>query len=125
MVVQPQGGQGQLKKASDGLIGVMQTAGSAVPGLQRRVESRGRVSAVAPLLSHHALGPVAAALAPYPEGRHAELGSMAERVEPFPADTVKATNAYLASDLTAGRIAQGAARGANLQTRGIRPEGAK
>ncbi|MGW2253157.1 DUF6507 family protein [Kitasatospora sp. NPDC001660] len=123
MVVQPQGGQGQLKK--DGLIGAAQAAGTAVPGLQKGAEVRGGVSAGAPLLSHHALGPVAAGLSPYLEGRHIGLRSMAERGETLLADTVEATNAYHASDLTAGKIAQEAGRTANLQTLGIRPEGAK
>ncbi|MFE2409788.1 hypothetical protein ACFXDE_15740 [Kitasatospora sp. NPDC059408] len=122
-MVQPQGAQGQLKRVLNGLIGVMQAAGPVVPGLQKRVQTRGRVSAS--VLSQRALGPAAVAPLPCLEGRHAELKSMAERIEAFLANAVTATRARLASDLTATKIAPDAAKAVNPQALGIRPEGAK
>lgn len=50
MVLQPQGMQGRLKTALDGLIGVMLAPVTAMPGLQGRAGIRGRVTAGAPLM---------------------------------------------------------------------------
>jgi hypothetical protein len=137
--IQPQGVQGQLKivgghagdleKALSALVADMQAAaqaaGTAVPGSQAMVNIQGPVPVGAAPLSHKAMGPVAAALSQYLEGRQAELKSMAERIEACLVGTVKATNAYLDGDLTAAQNAQDAAKSMNLQALGIGPEGTK
>lgn len=137
--IQPQGVQGQLKivgghaddlsTALNTLVSDMQAAaqaaGTAVPGSQATVNIQGPVPVGAAPLSHGALGPVAAALSQYLDGRQGELKSMAERIEACLTGAVKATNAYLDGDLAAAKNAQDAAKSVNLQALGIQPEAAK
>ncbi|MEU8517769.1 DUF6507 family protein [Kitasatospora sp. NPDC048722] len=134
--IQPQGVQGQLKivgghagdlsTALNNLVTDMQAAaqaaGTAVPGSHAKVEIQGPVPVGAPPLSHAAMGPVAAALSQYLEGRQAELKSMSERIEACLTGTVKAVNEYIAGDLTAAQNAQNAAKSVDLKALGIQPE---
>ncbi|MEV7024155.1 DUF6507 family protein [Kitasatospora sp. NPDC093558] len=134
--IQPQGVQGQLKIVGDNaghlstalndlvtnMQAAAQAAGTAVPGSAAMVNIQGPVPVGAAPLSHKAMGPVAAALSQYLEGRQAELKSMSERIEACLTGTVKAVNEYIAGDLTAAKNAQDAAKSVNLQALGIQPE---
>ncbi|MED7947981.1 MULTISPECIES: DUF6507 family protein [unclassified Streptomyces] len=137
--IKPQGVQGQLKTvgghAGDletalntlmtNLSQAAQNAGTAVPGSQSETRLQGPVPVGAPPLSQKAMGPVAAALSQYLEGRKAELKSMSERIEACLRGAVKATNEYLEGDLTAAKQAQDAARAINLEALRDQPGGKK
>ncbi|WP_327679573.1 DUF6507 family protein [Kitasatospora sp. NBC_00458] len=137
--IKPQGVQGQLKtvgghagdleKALNTLMTNLsqaaQNAGTAVPGSQAETRLQGPVPVGAPPLSQKAMGPVAAALSQYLEGRKAELKSMSERIEACIRGAVTATNEYIEGDLTAAKQAQDAARAVNLEALRGQPGGNK
>ncbi|WP_328926888.1 DUF6507 family protein [Streptomyces sp. NBC_00190] len=137
--IKPQGVQGQLKtvggnageleKALNSLITNMseaaQAAGTAVPGSAAETKVQGPVAPGKPPLSHKAMGPVAAALGTYLEGRKKELESMAHRIEACILGAVKATNEYLEGDLDQAKAAQDAARAMNLDVLREQPGGKK
>ncbi|MFD9725981.1 DUF6507 family protein [Streptomyces sp. NPDC059072] len=122
--IKPQGVQGQLKtvgghagdleKALNTLLEDMslaaQFAGTAIMGSQSKV-----VGPLAPGQARNAMGPVAAALGQYLNGRKPELKSMTERIEACMRGAATATNEYLEGDLDQAKAAQDAARSVNLQ----------
>jgi len=137
--IKPQGVQGQLKtvgenageleKALNALVqnmsGAAQAAGTAVPGSQAETKVQGPVAPGQQPLSHKAMGPVAAALSEYLEGRQKQFKSMAERIEACVLGAAKATNEYVAGDLDAAKEAQNAAKSVNLEALREQPGGKK
>ncbi|MFF2325595.1 MULTISPECIES: DUF6507 family protein [unclassified Streptomyces] len=126
--IRPQGVQGQLKvvgthagdleKALNAMVANMaeaaQAAGTAVPGPQAATPLQGPVAPGKAPLSRQAMGPVAAALGEYLEGRQKDFKAAAERIEAAILGAAGATNAYVEGDLEAAKHAQDAAKSVRL-----------
>ncbi|MFE9791182.1 DUF6507 family protein [Streptomyces goshikiensis] len=137
--IKPQGVQGQLKivgghagelsTALDDLIADMsqaaQYAGTAVPGSAAETRLAGPVAPGHAPPTQKAMGPVAAALGVYLNGRKPELESMTRRIEACVLGAVKATNEYIEGDLDQAKAAQDAARAMNLEVLREQPGGKK
>ncbi|MFE3860919.1 DUF6507 family protein [Streptomyces goshikiensis] len=137
--IKPQGVQGQLKivgghagelsTALDDLIADMsqaaQYAGTAVPGSAAETRLAGPVVPGHAPPTQKAMGPVAAALGVYLNGRKPELESMTRRIEACVLGAVKATNEYIEGDLDQAKAAQDAARAMNLEVLREQPGGKK
>ncbi|MGW7364318.1 DUF6507 family protein [Streptomyces sp. NPDC054841] len=128
--IQPQGVQGQLKvvgthagdleKVLTALMsdvsGAAQAAGTAVPGSQAYSGApvQGPVAPGRPPLRQNTLGPVAAALAEWANGRKPDLEAMAKRIQAAVLGAATATNEYVQGDLDQAKEAQDAARAVRL-----------
>ncbi|MFP1625884.1 DUF6507 family protein [Streptomyces sp. 5K101] len=125
--IKPQGVQGQLRltgtragefeKALTDMITHMseaaQAAGTAVPGSASETPLHGPTASGKPL-TQKAMGPVAAALSAYLEGRNKDLNSMGERIQAAVLGAAKATSEYVEGDLESAKEAQDAARSVRL-----------
>ncbi|MHC0429496.1 DUF6507 family protein [Streptomyces sp. O3] len=126
--IRPQGVQGQLgktvtkagdlEKALTALLTHLQeaaqAAGTAVPGSQAVTHLPGPPGPDNSPLTQKALGPVAAGIGEFVEGKKKDLTSMAERVEASMTGAVLATREYVEGDLETAKQAQDAARTVNL-----------
>ncbi len=126
--IRPQGVQGQLEKTATKagdvekaltallthLQEAAQAAGTAVPGSQSEMTVPGKRGPDNSPLAQKALGPVAAGIGEFVEGKKKDLTDIAERIEASMTGAVLATREYIEGDLEAAKQAQDAARAVNL-----------
>ncbi|SDL36774.1 DUF6507 family protein [Streptomyces indicus] len=126
--IRPQGVQGQLgktatqagelEKALTSLLTHLQeaaqAAGTAVPGSQAMSTVPGSRGPDNSPLTQKALGPVAAGIGAFVDGKKKDLTSMAENVEASMTGAALATREYVEGDLETAKQAQDAARTMNL-----------
>ncbi|MDK0521068.1 DUF6507 family protein [Streptomyces sp. ML-6] len=96
------------------MLEAARAAGTAVPGAQASTPVQGPVAPGRAPLSRAAMGPVAAALGEFLQGRDRDFRSMAERTEASVLGAAEATGAYCRGDLEAAEHAQDAARAVRL-----------
>ncbi|WP_199547882.1 DUF6507 family protein [Streptomyces sp. N35] len=128
--IQPQGVQGQLKltaeKAGDvekaltalltHLQEAAQAAGTAVPGSQAETTVPGKRGPDNSPLTQKALGPVAAGIGEFFDGKKKDLKDIAEQIEASMTGAAVATREYVEGDLETAKEAQDAARAMDVDT---------